>query len=86
MKKLILTNFKNTDSENKNLIFNENKKGSLTLRNNKHSRNTTDTVCKTNSDNKFTTSTFNYPITDSIYFKTLSNFSFICSLVNGLAI
>ncbi len=75
MKKLILTNFKNTDSENKNLIFNENKKGSLTLRNNKHSRNTTDTVCKTNSDNKFTTSTFNYPITDSIYFKTLSNFS-----------
>ncbi len=75
MKKLILTNFKNTDSENKNLIFNENKKGSLTLRNNKHSRNTTDTICKTNSDNKFTTSTFNYPITDSIYFKTLSNFS-----------
>ena len=75
MKKLILTNFKNTDSENKNLIFTENKKGSLTLRNNKHSRNTTDTVCKTNSDNKFTTSTFNYPITDSIYFKTLSNFS-----------
>ena len=75
MKKLILTNFKNTDSENKNLIFNENKKGSLTLRNNKHSRNTTDTVCKTNSDNKFTTSTFNYPISDSIYFKTLSNFS-----------
>jgi len=75
MKKLILTNFKNTDSENKNLIFNENKKGSLTLRNNKHSRNTTETACKTNSDNKFTTSTFNYPITDSIYFKTLSNFS-----------
>ena len=75
MKKLILTNFKNTDSENKNLIFTENKKGSLTLRNHKHSRNTTDTVCKTNSDNKFTTSTFNYPITDSIYFKTLSNFS-----------
>ena len=75
MKRLILTNFKYSDSDNKNLIFTENKKGSLTLRNHKHSRNSTETVCKTNSDNKYTTSTFNYPITDSIYFKTLSNFS-----------
>ena len=75
MKRLILTNFKYSDSDNKNLIFTENKKGSLTLRNHKHSRNSTETVCKTNSDNKYTTSTFNYPKTNSIYFKTLSNFS-----------
>ena len=75
MKKLILTNFKDSDSYNKNLIFSENKKGSLTLRNHKHSRNSNETVYKTNSENRKTTSTFNYPISDSIYFKTLSNFS-----------
>ncbi len=50
----------------------------IRYRNIKRSINSIDSIQQTNSNTelKYTASTFNYPITDSTYFKTTSNFSF----------
>lgn len=74
MKKLFLDSLNTPDSCQKTSIFFENKKSAIRLRNLKSSLYSLENI-NTNSDNKFTASTFNYPISESIYFKTTTNLS-----------
>lgn len=74
MKKLFLDSLNTPESCPKTSIFFENKKSAIRLRNLKSSLNSLENI-NTNSYNRFTASTFNYPISESIYFKTTTNLS-----------
>ena len=76
MKKFFLSQIKSPEMYRKKKIFIDNQP--IRYRNIKRSINSIDSIQQTNSNTelKYTASTFNYPITDSTYFKTTSNFSF----------
>ena len=76
MKKFFLSQIKSPEIYKKKTIFIDNQP--IRYRNIKRSINSIDSIQQTNSNTevKYTASTFNYPITDSTYFKTTSNFSF----------
>ena len=76
MKKFFLSQIKSPEMYRKKRIFIDNQP--IRYRNIKRSINSIDSIQQTNSNTelKYTASTFNYPITDSTYFKTTSNFSF----------
>ena len=77
MKKFFLSQIKSPEIYKKKTIFIDNQPP-IRYRNIKKSINSIDSIQQTNSNTevKYTASTFNYPITDSTYFKTTSNFSF----------
>jgi len=76
MKKFFLSQIKSPEIYKKKTIFIDNQP--IRYRNIKTSVNSIDSIQQTNTNNevKYAASTFNYPITDSTYFKTTSNFSF----------
>ena len=76
MKKLFISQLKDTEIYRKNTVLFIDQGTSTRYRNFKSSGHSVDSMQQTNAnDNNYKTSTFNYPISDSIYYKTNSNFS-----------
>ena len=76
MKKLFISQIKDTEIYRKNTVLFIDQGTSTRYRNVKSSVHSVDSMQQTNAnDNNYKTSTFNYPISDSIYYKTNSNFS-----------
>ena len=78
MKKLFISQLKDTEIYRKNTVLFIDQGTSTRYRNFKSSGHSVDSMQQTNANdnnNNYKTSTFNYPISDSIYYKTNSNFS-----------
>jgi hypothetical protein len=78
MKKLFISQLKDTEIYRKNTVLFIDQGTSTRYRNFKSSGHSVDSMQQTNANdnnNNYKTSNFNYPISDSIYYKTNSNFS-----------